>query len=239
MLKTQLTCCSGCYCSNDLTANGASITQHSDSNCEVSCPGNPLEACGSSPISQKRALPISNLNNAAIYQVVADPAVASTTSSLTSMPAMTSTRSDNGGGALITSTVYDTEIITITSCASIVSNCPARTYKTSTPSAIVVYSEQIVTVFACASTVVDCPYRSGAATHSTNLVPLTTVSWAPYMTVPWTGIIPAGGNALPSTWPTYQGTSPSVVSAAAHSSTSLAWGSMILISGLALVVLWF
>jgi hypothetical protein len=129
--------------------------------------------------------------------------------------------STNGGGdTLSTSTVYETDTITITSCASEITNCPARTYTTSTPTGAVVYSEEVVN-------------------NSTTWVPVTTMSWAPYMTVPAAGITPAGGFALPSAWPTYPRPSHSAMSAAFRSGISLAWSSLAFLGSMILAVFWF
>ena len=182
------------------------------------CPGNPSEACAGSPSLpyRKRGEQLYTLSPVAIYQVVAAPVAISSTSSISGTSSMST---NNVSNALSTSTVYDTETITITSCAPAITNCPARTYTTSAPTAIVVYSEEV-------------------ASNSTTMVPITTMSWAPYMTVPGAGITPTGGFALPTVWPTYPYPSHSAMSAAFRSGISLAWSSAAFLGSMVLAVFW-
>jgi hypothetical protein len=70
------------------------------------------------------------------------------------------------------------------------------------------------------------------------MVPITTMSWAPYMTVPGAGITPAGGFALPTVWPTYPYPSHSAMSAAVRSGISLAWSSVAILGSMVLAVFW-
>jgi hypothetical protein len=182
------------------------------------CPGNPSEACaGSSLPIRKRGPELYTLSAAAIYQVVAAPVAPSSTSSMSGTISMSI---NSGGDALSTSTVYETDIITITSCAPEITNCPARTHTTSTPTGIVVYSEEVVN-------------------NSTTWAPITTMLWAPYMTMPAASITPAGGFALPSVGPTYPYPSHSAMSAAVRSGVSLAWSSVAFLGSLLLAVFWF
>jgi len=62
------------------------------------------------------------------------------------------------------STVYSTDVITITSCAPTVTDCPARSTVTSSTvypvTTSTIYSTNIKTITSCAATVTNCPAHS-------------------------------------------------------------------------------
>lgn len=111
------------------------------------------------------------------------------------------------------STVYSTEMVTVTSCAATVTDCPARSTgvssKVHTLTASTVYSTDYETVTSCAPTVTDCPARStvvqsSSYSVSTTLAPVTSepaavTSVSPVASTPGAGSAPAPSSSAPAT----------------------------------------
>jgi hypothetical protein len=100
---------------------------------------------------------MSNTNSATPTSSTGTPMV--TTSTPYPETTSASSSSDNGYS---TSTIYETQLITITSCAPTITHCPARNTSmsmVSRPVAIVIYSTEWITISSCAAVVTDCPYR--------------------------------------------------------------------------------
>ncbi|OTA80658.1 hypothetical protein M434DRAFT_50619, partial [Hypoxylon sp. CO27-5] len=63
------------------------------------------------------------------------------------------------------STVYSTNIYTITSCVPEVTNCPARLAPASSYTTSTIYSTKIYTVTSCAPSVTNCPAKGSVTTE--------------------------------------------------------------------------
>jgi hypothetical protein len=134
---------------------------------------------------------MSNTNSATPTSSTGTPMV--TTSTPYPETTSASSSSDNGYS---TSTIYETQLITITSCAPTITHCPARNTSmsmVSRPVAIVIYSTEWITISSCAAVVTDCPYRV-----STRMVPVTTVTLHGNPPSP----TPKGNTIMPTAIPT-------------------------------------
>ncbi|KAI6784557.1 uncharacterized protein J7T54_006602 [Emericellopsis cladophorae] len=113
-----------CYCGDEV--NSDDTQRVANSQCDVACPGNELEACGglagAGAVARRQSVPLSVLLS--VYIRFRDSAVTSgavPTGTMTAAPTGTST---------ITETITDT--LTITSCAPEVTDCPIGQVTTTT-----------------------------------------------------------------------------------------------------------
>lgn len=211
-----------CYCANSLSiapCNSPGLPACSSQlaypmECTSPCSGDSSYQCGNAlvlnlyasikspiPIIGRAKLPssssansvalMSNTNSATPTSSTGTPMV--TTSTPYPETTSASSSSDNGYS---TSTIYETQLITITSCAPTITHCPARNTSmsmVSRPVAIVIYSTEWITISSCAAVVTDCPYRV-----STRMVPVTTVTLHGNPPSP----TPKGNTIMPTAIPT-------------------------------------
>jgi hypothetical protein len=150
-----------CYC------NGPPQNNISSSLCNVPCPGSPTETCGGPSLSgppQKRQLDTNITDSYYIFNPIPLSNGTNSTGSDNSTGADGTgsgdpTQSDLGSPS--TSTIYATEMITITSCAATITNCPLRNHTsagqnpgsavitTSTPISQVIFAPQVTTFTPC------------------------------------------------------------------------------------------
>jgi hypothetical protein len=112
----------------------------------------------------------------------------------TSYPGTTSASTSSNDHS--TSTIYETQFLTITSCAPTITHCPARNTSmsmVSRPVAIVIYSTEWITISSCAPVVTNCPYSV-----STRMVPVTTITLHGNPPSP----TPKGSTMMPTAIPT-------------------------------------
>jgi len=258
-----------CYCANFLSiapcnSPGSSACSSQLSypmECTSPCSGDSSYQCGNAlvlnlyasikspiPIIGRAELPssssansvalMSNTNSATPTSSTGTPMV--TTSTPYPGTTSASTSSDNGYS---TSTIYETQLITITSCAPTITHCPARNTSlsmVSRPVAIVIYSTEWITISSCAPVVTDCPYRV-----STGMVPVTTVTLHGNPPSP----TPKGNTMMPTAIPTPgnggvvpgNGTAPSnspisIVSGA--TGNGLVWSSFVAVGFVFVGVFW-
>ncbi|PMD31012.1 hypothetical protein L207DRAFT_573106 [Hyaloscypha variabilis F] len=186
--------------------------------CTSSCSGAPEYECGNAlvlnlyivggsvPSSSPQDPPPNNNENspsssspADIVASTPDGTVAAT--ALTPVPTISTIANTaapilNAPGGRSTSTIYETNVITVISCAPTITNCPARSTVAalaSTPVAIVVYSTEWITISSCAAAVTNCPFRV-----SSSLVPIITIPFANNPPSP----TPKGSNVVPTGVPT-------------------------------------
>jgi chitinase len=158
--------------------------------CSTPCPGDAAMTCGS--IADDRW----SLFHAVDYR---DPSTMTPSSSAKATFAITNSTSTSAAGYM-TSTFYSTKVLTITSCAAAVTDCPARLSTTSYPvstsvyplATSTVYATKVFTVTSCAAAVVNCPARVGTTSYpvSTTVYPVACMNCT--MPKPAVAISPAG-----------------------------------------------
>ncbi|KAE9380911.1 hypothetical protein N431DRAFT_449656 [Stipitochalara longipes BDJ] len=181
--------------------------------CTSSCSGAPGYECGNAlvlnlymvggsiPSSNPQEPPPNNNENspspAPGNSVVSTPggtAVATTSvpasaTSIIADPAATPALDAPNGRS--TSTIYETDVTSVISCAPTITNCPARSVSASVvsmPVAIVVYSTEWITISSCAAVVTNCPYIV-----SSKIVPIITINLAnnpPSPTLKGSNVVP-------------------------------------------------
>jgi len=177
---------SGSECGNALVLNLYMVGGAPSSNLQQPPPNNNINEPLSTPTALAASLPTGTPGSTSpaprpVTSAIADPAAA---------PAI------NTPGGRSTSTIYETDVITVISCAPTITNCPARSTAASmvsSPVAIVVYSTELITISSCAAVITNCPF-----TVSSTMVPIITITLADNPPPP----TPKGSNAVPPAVPT-------------------------------------